>query len=287
MLYHGGISGNSSPNPQHADVINKQTKTPNVPNRCPFCDRDFLANPDADDHRLRTGLLLLLLPQREQTDTGNLDDLETNTGDITLCLALATESSEQDLVVLVNEVQATVVGDYPDVSTFRPSHTPSIKWFPRIHRQRTESGDLLAVLDQLDTDTLPDSGVGLLGLNTDLLEHDSLGVGRAAEGRGLEGCAERPLLICQIGPSLLPPVVAELAGGVQTTRLSFTHDCCERPVLAWLVSAGDRRSMYGSNGFCGISKMMRSEYRRGSSVGGMTVHTDLRIDRGDGWLSRG
>jgi len=60
---------------------------------------------------LRTGLLLLLLPQSEQTDTGNLDDLETNTGDITLCLALATESSEQDLVVLVDKVQTTVVGD--------------------------------------------------------------------------------------------------------------------------------------------------------------------------------
>lgn len=60
---------------------------------------------------LRTGLLLLLLPQSQQTDTRDLDDLETNTGNITLGLALATETSQEDLVVLVNEVQATVIGD--------------------------------------------------------------------------------------------------------------------------------------------------------------------------------
>ncbi|KAL2293148.1 hypothetical protein FJTKL_05138 [Diaporthe vaccinii] len=62
-------------------------------------------------HCLRTGLLLLLLPQSEQTDTGNLDDLESHTGNITLGLALTTETSQEDLVVLVHEVQATVVGD--------------------------------------------------------------------------------------------------------------------------------------------------------------------------------
>ncbi|KAJ0167518.1 hypothetical protein CTA2_2150 [Colletotrichum tanaceti] len=61
--------------------------------------------------RLGSGLLLLLLPQSEQTDTRDLDDLEADTGDITLGLALATETGQEDLVVLVDEVQATVVGD--------------------------------------------------------------------------------------------------------------------------------------------------------------------------------
>lgn len=95
---------------------------------------------------------------------------------------------------------------------------------------RTESSDLLAVLDQLNTDTLSDSGVGLLGLNTDLLENNSLGVGRTTEGRGLEGSAQGTLLVLQIRPSLLATVVAQLARGVETSRLSLSH-------LEWLLSA--------------------------------------------------
>ena len=59
--------------------------------------------------RLRTWLLLLLFPQSTETNTGDLDDLESHTGNITLGLALTTETSEQDLVVLVDEVQATVI----------------------------------------------------------------------------------------------------------------------------------------------------------------------------------
>lgn len=88
---------------------------------------------------------------------------------------------------------------------------------------RTESSDLLAVLDQLDTDTLANSGVGLLGLNTDLLEDDSLGVGRTTEGRGLESGAESALLVAVVGPALLATVVAQLARGVESSWLALTH----------------------------------------------------------------
>ena len=59
--------------------------------------------------------------------------------------------------VLVNEVKTTIVGH--------------------------ECGDLLAVLHQLHTDTLADGRVGLLGLDSDLLEDDSLGV-RGTSERG-------------------------------------------------------------------------------------------------------
>lgn len=58
---------------------------------------------------LRSWLLLLLLPQSGKTDTGDLDDLEADTWNISLGLALATETGEQDLVVLIDEVQATIV----------------------------------------------------------------------------------------------------------------------------------------------------------------------------------
>jgi len=114
---------------------------------CPFVS----SSPDAIvTDPLGSRLLLLLLPQSQQTDTRHLNYLESNTGNITLGLALTTEAGEEDFVVLVDKVQATVIG--------------------------YESSDLLAVLDKLYTNALSDSRVRLLGFDTDLLEDDTLGV---------------------------------------------------------------------------------------------------------------
>jgi hypothetical protein len=92
---------------------------------------------------LRSGLLLLLLVESEKRNTGNLDDLETDTRNITNSATLTTETSNQNFVVLIDVVQTTIIGD--------------------------ESGDLLAVLDKLDTDTLTNGRVRLLSFNTTVM----------------------------------------------------------------------------------------------------------------------
>ena len=62
-----------------------------------------------------------------------------------------------------------------------------------------EGGDLLSVLDELDSDALSDGGVGLLSLDSDLLEHDTLGVGRSSSGRGLVDVSKSSLLVGLVG----------------------------------------------------------------------------------------
>ena len=80
---------------------------PQESTRCLHCCEK---EEEVDD--LRSWLLLLLLPQSGKTNTGNLDDLEANTWNISLGLALASETGKQDLVVLVDEVQATIVWNW-------------------------------------------------------------------------------------------------------------------------------------------------------------------------------
>jgi len=107
-----------------------------------------------DECSLRPWLFLLLLPKGKKAHSGYLHDLESYTRNITLSLATTTETGNQDFVVLVDEVQATIVGH--------------------------EGSDLFAVLDQLDTNAFPDSRVWLLGLDSDLLENDALSMRRSS-----------------------------------------------------------------------------------------------------------
>uniref|UniRef100_A0A673GTG0 Uncharacterized protein n=1 Tax=Sinocyclocheilus rhinocerous TaxID=307959 RepID=A0A673GTG0_9TELE len=105
--------------------------------------------------------------QSQKRNVGHLHHLETNTGNITHGVSLTTES-----------FQAAVVGD--------------------------ESCDLLAVLDQLDPDALPDGRVGLLGFNTTVNMTNKVRV-------GLQSSAQMGLLVLFIMPFLLAAVVPQLS----------------------------------------------------------------------------
>lgn len=91
----------------------------------------------------------------------------------------------------------------------------------------TESGNLLSVLDQLDSDTFSDGRVGLFGFDTDFFEDNALGVRGATEGRGLVGGSEESLLVVQIGPATFLAGGDEFAGGVETTGFASVCHFCE------------------------------------------------------------
>lgn len=92
---------------------------------------------------------LLFLVQGQQGDVGYIHHLEPESGNVTDGVTHTTETGDHDLVVLLDVVKANV-----------PGH---------------ECGDLLAVLVELDMDTLVDGLFQLLGLDSDLFQYDALG----------------------------------------------------------------------------------------------------------------
>ena len=131
----------------------------------------------------------------------DLDNLETDTGNITLGVAGTTETGNENLVVLVDVVQATVIGD--------------------------ESSDLLTVLDELNTHALTHSGVRLLGLDTDLLENDPLGVGATSERLG-PLLAQMTTLVALVSPVVLKALGTQLATGAESVGLTCRHTSCSQ-----------------------------------------------------------
>jgi hypothetical protein len=135
-------------------------------------------------------------PKSVETSVGDLHNLKTDTGQITDSLALATETSDEDLVILINEGQTTILGH--------------------------EAGNTLVVLLELNTDALTDSRVGLLGFDTDLFDNDTGSVGasleRLAPLGGLMG-----KFIFFIGPAIESAFDAELATSIDTSRFMASH----------------------------------------------------------------
>ena len=120
-------------------------------------------------------LFLLSRPKREKTASGNLNNLESNTGKISLGMSRSTETGNKDLVVFINERHTTISWDV--------------------------GSDSLVVFLELNSDALSDGGVWLLGLDGDLLDDDTGSMGSLTE-RLLPLGSGVLLLITQIGPSI-------------------------------------------------------------------------------------
>ena len=96
-------------------------------------------------HKQRMGtlcmrLLLLSTEQSEERSLGDTHHLETDSRNITHSVTRTTESSNQNLIVLIHKVQTTIT--------------------------RNESSDFLSVLDQLNTDALTNGRVRLLSFHS-------------------------------------------------------------------------------------------------------------------------
>uniref|UniRef100_A0A669Q7S1 Dirigent protein n=1 Tax=Phasianus colchicus TaxID=9054 RepID=A0A669Q7S1_PHACC len=128
---------------------------------------------------------------------GYFDNLEANSRNVTNGVTLPTKTSNDQFLGIthLNEVQATIIGN--------------------------KGCYFFAILDELDSHTLPDSRIGLFTAqgHAHFLQDDPLGVGRAAERVGLQRRAQVSLLVLLVVPLLVATVAAQLASGAETTAL--------------------------------------------------------------------
>ena len=141
-------------------------------------------------------LVLLSKPESEERHGGDLDDLESDTWQITNGMTRSSESRNEHFIVFVAE-----------------THT-SVSW--------NVSSDSLVVLFELDSDTLSHGRVGLLGLDGNLFNNNSSSVGGSHEwflplGSGVS------LFVCFVSPQLKSSVHLELTPGIDSSWFSTSH----------------------------------------------------------------
>ena len=121
-------------------------------------------------------LFLLATEKGEKRGLGDADNLrngdrelksgylETNSGNITDSVTRTTETGNEDFILREKWMRSESEATYVLINEVKTTIT------------RNEGSDLLAVLDQLATNGLTNSGVGLLGLNT------TMNIGRLSSG---------------------------------------------------------------------------------------------------------
>ena len=124
------------------------------------------------------------------------NDLESDSGKISDGVAGPTESRNKNFIVIVDELESTI--------------------------ERTESGDLLVVFLELNTNTLSDSRVRLFGLDGNLRDNDALSVGSTLE-RLLPLRNVVRLVVALVVPALDSSLRRKLASCQDTTGLSDSH----------------------------------------------------------------
>uniref|UniRef100_A0A5F7ZRS4 Uncharacterized protein n=1 Tax=Macaca mulatta TaxID=9544 RepID=A0A5F7ZRS4_MACMU len=125
---------------------------------------------------------------------GYFDNLKADSRNITNSMTFATRSSNQNFIIFLNKVQATVVG--------------------------YKGCDFLAVLDQLDPDTLPNGRICLCGFNSYFSQHDSFCMRSTSKRVGLQGCAQMGFLVLFIMPLLVSSVTTELPSSTKSMTLA-------------------------------------------------------------------
>uniref|UniRef100_A0A8B9F2H5 Uncharacterized protein n=1 Tax=Amazona collaria TaxID=241587 RepID=A0A8B9F2H5_9PSIT len=118
----------------------------------------------------------------EVSRDGYFDNLEGNSRNVTNSMTLPAKISNQNFIVLLEEVQAPISG--------------------------SKSSYFFAVLDQLDSNTVSDGRVGLFSFYTNFLQDNPVG-----------HCAQMHLLVLLVMSLLVAAVAAELLGGAEILAL--------------------------------------------------------------------